>query len=610
LSEKIIAKLCLIMLKWLCWTGEVSPAEILAILKFVWPASDTDLFLHRFSYHNPMLRNATLSDIVINITHFAEPIFMAKKRRTKGKGGQSTKSADKSHSSPSNSRKTTGKSREGPNIAIIGGGTRCQNLLEMLAHDRFKHLKAKIVAVADVNPEAPGFLLAQEQGIYTTTDYRDLPHLENLDLIIELTGNEELLKDLIRNKPPQAQVLDYTISRVISDMVSFKGEYKARERDLSYSQTMINTLFSGIREPVFLLQEDYRILDANEPMLGLLGMSKEEVVGRTCHEVSHRSLQPCNSKTCHCPMKETLKTGLSAHAIHEHLDRQNRPRYLEVFTYPLKNNYGQVRMVFEFYRDITDDLESRLERKANQVKKDLARLVHEDKMIALGKLVASSVHEINNPIAGIHTLAKLMLRTLEEGQLEAEELKDFHRYLELIAHESSRCGQIVSNLLSFSRQKELERRRVDINDIIRSVILLCRHRMQLQNIACDEKLDPHLPEVTGDYNQIQQCIMNVIFNAMEAMPDGGKLTLKTSFEKKKRIIQIKISDTGCGIPEENLSIIFEPFFSTKDESQGVGLGLSVVYGIIREHKGTIYVQSELGTGSTFTIRFPEGQKDF
>ena len=182
-------------------------------------------------------------------------------------------------------------------------------------------------------------------------------------------------------------------------------------------------------------------------------------------------------------MKETLKTGLSAHAIHEHLDRENRPRYLEVFTYPLKNNYNQVDMVFEFYRDITDDLESRLERKARQVKKDLARLVHEDKMIALGKLVASSVHEINNPIAGIHTLAKLMLRTLDEDQLEAEELDEFRRYLELIAHESSRCGQIVSNLLSFSRQKEMERRPVDINDIIRSVILLCQHRMQLQNIV-------------------------------------------------------------------------------------------------------------------------------
>jgi PAS domain S-box-containing protein len=529
---------------------------------------------------------------------------MGKMRRSQGKHRQSAKSADKSHSPPSYSRKAKNKSKEGPNIAIIGGGTRCQDLLEMLAHERFKHLKAKIVAVADIDPEAPGFLLAKEQGIYTTTDYRDLPQLENLDLIIELTGREELLEDLIRNKPPKVQVLEYTISRLISDMVNFKGEYKARERDLDFSQSMINTLLAGIREPLFLLQQDYRILDANEPMLSLLGMSKNEVVGRTCHEVSHRSLQPCNSKACHCPMKETLKTGLSAHAIHEHLDRQNKPRYLEVFTYPLKNNYGQVVRVVEFYRDITVDLESRLEHKARQVKKDLAKLVHEDKMIALGKLVASSVHEINNPIAGIHTLAKLMLRTLEEGQLEEEELEEFHRYLELIAHESSRCGQIVSNLLSFSRQKELERRRVDTNHIIRSVILLCRHRMQLQNIAIIEKLDPNLPEITGDYNQIQQCIMNLIFNAMEAMPDGGKLTLTTSFERKKRLVLIKINDTGCGIPEENLSIIFEPFFSTKQEGKGVGLGLSVVYGIIREHQGNIFVDSKVGSGSTFSIRFP------
>ena len=104
--------------------------------------------------------------------------------------------------------------------------------------------------------------------------------------------------------------------------------------------------------------------------------------------------------------------------------------------------------------------------------------------------------------------------------------------------------------------------------------------------------------------------MNLIFNAMEAMTDGGKLTLSTSFKRKNRMVHINISDTGCGIPEENLSIIFEPFFSTKEESQGVGLGLSVVYGIIREHHGSIYVQSELGAGSTFTIRFPEGKKDF
>ena len=536
---------------------------------------------------------------------------MANGSKNKEKRPPGVKKVAKSsrHSTPS-AVKGRDADKEGPRIAIIGGGTRCKALLDMFAAKRFRHLKARIVAVADVNPRAPGFLLASEQGIYTTTDYRELPRLENLDLIIELTGNEALLKDLIKKKPAQVRVLDYTISRLISDMVTFRGELEARERDLSFSQSMIETLFAGIKEPVFLLQRDFRILDANEPMLSLLGLPKEEVIGRTCHEISHRSLDPCNSKSCHCPMKETLESGLSAHSIHEHLDRENKRRYLEVYTHPLTNYYGHVTMIFEFYRDITDDVESRLERKARQVKKDLGKLVHEDKMIALGKLVASSVHEINNPITGIHTLAKLMLRTLDEDQPAPEALEEFRRYLELIAHESSRCGQIVSNLLSFSRQKELQRRPVNINGIIRSVVLLCQHRMQLQNIAIHEELDSNLPEITGDYNQIQQCLMNLIFNAMEAMPDGGKLTLNTHSDRKSRMVHIKVTDTGCGIPEENLSVIFEPFFSTKEENKGVGLGLSVVHGIIREHQGTIYVESEVGTGSTFTLRFPEGKKDF
>jgi PAS domain S-box-containing protein len=347
---------------------------------------------------------------------------------------------------------------------------------------------------------------------------------------------------------------------------------------------MTNTLFAGIKEPVFLLQPDFRIADANEAMLNQLGMAKEEVVGRTCHEISHRSLSPCNSKECLCPMKETLETGLSACFIHEHLDRENKSRYVEVCTYPLKNEEGEVTKVFEFCRDITDDLEYRVERKARQVKKDLARLVHEDKMIALGKLVASSVHEINNPITGIHTLARLILRFFEEGPPSTDDLKECQRYLDLIVRESARCGDIVSNLLSFSRQKEIERRPLDLNELIRSVVLLSQHKMELQNILIKEDLDPHLPQTIGDYSQIQQCFVNLVFNAMEAMPDGGTLTLTTYFDKKRRMVMVSISDTGLGIPEDKISMIFEPFFSTKDETKGVGLGLSVVYGIFREHK--------------------------
>jgi two-component system NtrC family sensor kinase len=489
-------------------------------------------------------------------------------------------------------------------IGVIGGGTRCKALLEMFAADRFKRLNARIVAVADINPQAPGFLFAKEKGIYTTNNYQDFFTMEKLDAVIELTGKEELLTDVLRHKRPDLRVYDYAISRLMSDVVTFRGEYKERERDVSFYRGVIKTLWEGFKEAIFLLKSNFEIVDANDAMLKLLGMSRDQVIGRTCHEISHGLIAPCNSSSCQCPMRETLETGRSAHAIHVHLDRDNKPRYMEVSAFPLKNYLGQMTMVFEFCRDITDELELRVEERTRQLKKDLAKLVHEDKMIALGKLVASSVHEINNPIAGIHTLARLLLRFLEEGPPGAESLQEFQRYLCLISDESARCGQIVSNLLSFSRQSKVERRLFNINDVIRSVVLLIGHKMQLQKITVEEHLAADLPEIEGDQNQIQQCLMNLVFNALEAMPEGGTLTMTTFFDKKTRRVRVAVKDTGCGIPPENVSAIFEPFFSTKTQDKGVGLGLSVVYGIIREHRGSVYVDSTVGVGSTFNLSLP------
>jgi PAS domain S-box-containing protein len=495
----------------------------------------------------------------------------------------------------------------GINIAIIGGGTRCKSLLEMFAADRFKHLKAQVVAVADINVEAPGLLFAREQGTYTTTDYQEFFHLDDLDVIIELTGNEALLRDVIKNKAPQVQVLDYAISRLLSDMVTFLAEYQARERDLNYYRRIIETLFAGIKEPMLWLRPNYRIVDANQPMLEMMGLPREEVVGKSCHEIIHRSLEPCNLKDRPCPVRESLDTGLSAHTIQEQLDRDNQSRLMEISAYPLRNYLGEPAMVFVFYRDITSDFEMRLEHKTRKIKEDLARLVHEDKMISLGKLVASSVHEINNPIAGIHTLAKLVLRILQDGSPGEAETEECKRYLKLIADESSRCGHIVSNLLSFARQKSMERRLIQINELIESVVLLSQHRMELQNIVIEQNLEPGMAGMLGDRNQIQQCLMNLVFNAMEAMPDGGRLTLTTAFDEKTRKLRITVGDTGCGIPKENTSMIFDPFFSTKSEEKGVGLGLSVVHGIIREHHGSIRVESAVGEGSTFILEFPAAE---
>ena len=491
-------------------------------------------------------------------------------------------------------------------IAVIGGGTRCAALLSLLEKDRLKDIPIEIVAVADHNTEAVGFKEAKRRGIYTTKDFRELVNFPDADLIIELTGNEELLKEVLPYLPPQVHVLDYAISKLLGEIILLSEGCHECNIELDFTRNFVAALWNSVADRILLLDEDYKIIDINPSMLSVLGVKRSDVIGRYCYQVMHQSLSPCNTAKRPCPLQETLKTGLSAQAIHEHHDPNKGVTYYEVVTYPFPHREGQKMMVIEIFRDITSEFKEQVDATTKRIKKNLARLVHEDKMIALGKLVASSVHEINNPISGIHALSKLMYSKLEEGNgLRKEDLEEFKTYLALISKESARCGEIVSNLLSFSRQQKMEARKVNINEILRTVLTLCRHRMSLQKIELEEQLAEDLPEVIGDYNHIQQCFINVVFNAIEAMPEGGKLTVRTRHEKEKKKIRVDICDTGCGIPEENISRIFEPFFSTKTDDKGVGLGLSVVYGIIREHRGSIFVDSKVGEGACFIIRFPE-----
>ncbi|MEJ5348982.1 MAG: ATP-binding protein [Desulfosoma sp.] len=488
-------------------------------------------------------------------------------------------------------------------IAVIGGGRRCKALLEMMDERRFPRLKAQIVAVADPNQEAVGVQRAKAMGIMVTTDYKDFYKIPDLDLVIQLTGKEELLDDFIKHSPAKVRVLESAISRLFGDIIRFQEEFLLRERQLELVEQIVESMFSSIRDRVLILQPDRKIVDANQAFLDWVGIRKEELLGKFCHQISHRSLEPCVQLSSPCPLEECLQTGCVGHAIHEHYDRNNEMRYCEVTTLPLKGRNGAVDLILEVQRDITNELQKKLEQKTQDLKRDLARLIHEDKMIALGKLVASAVHEINNPLSGIHALARLMRRQLDEG-LSPSDLEQFKYYLQLIDTESARCSTIVSNLLSFARQCKLERRSFDINRVLENVVLLSRHRMELQHVNLVLELDDTLPEIEGDPGQIQQCFINLVFNALEAMPEGGRLAVRTALDTKRREVRVDVEDTGVGIPKELLSQIFEPFFSTKSQDKGVGLGLSVVYGIVKEHLGSIYVKSEVGKGSCFTVRFP------
>ncbi len=251
-----------------------------------------------------------------------------------------------------------------------------------------------------------------------------------------------------------------------------------------------------------------------------------------------------------------------------------------------------------FFRDLRE-----IRRLAQQFE-DQARMLHQDKMISLGKLSASVVHEINNPISGVLNYTRLMLKILERGELAPDRVSKFQSYLSLMESELSRCSKIVSNLLAFSRKSKLEFGEVNLEDLLSRCISLSEHRLTLQNIRIEKRIPEGLPTIQGDFNQLQQAVINLIFNALDAMPDGGLLTIECRADASRNVIEIRVEDTGCGISEDDLLYIFDPFFTTKTDGKGLGLGLSTVYGIVDRHKGTISVKSQPGKGSTFSIVLP------
>lgn len=242
-------------------------------------------------------------------------------------------------------------------------------------------------------------------------------------------------------------------------------------------------------------------------------------------------------------------------------------------------------------------------RQLEQQMADQARILHQDKMISLGRLAASVAHEINNPLAGVLNYLRLMLHTTAQSEPKSDQEDRFHRYLQVCEQEISRCTKIVGNLLTFARTKPETFQPVEIAPLLQRCADLSRHRMELQHIELESAWSDKLPMVKGDASQLQQCVLNLIFNAIDAMPEGGRLGLHAS--ANQQTLDIEVTDTGCGIAPEDEPHIFEPFFTTKPDGGGTGLGLATTYGIVERHLGTIAVESRPGEGTTFTIKLPK-----
>jgi two-component system NtrC family sensor kinase len=252
-------------------------------------------------------------------------------------------------------------------------------------------------------------------------------------------------------------------------------------------------------------------------------------------------------------------------------------------------------------RDVNVDLERQVEERTAALKRAQAALVQGEKLSSLGRLAASIAHEINNPLAGILTFAKLAVRILQGGAPDDAARAELVKNLRLVQREAERCTAIVKSLLDFARDRPLALREVSPNEAVGEALQLLEHQMAMQGIALEKRLGA-APVVVADFGQLRQAIVNVALNGCEAMGRGGKLTVETR-PGADGGFEVEIADTGPGILDEHLPHLFEPFFTTKGE-KGTGLGLAVVYGIVQRHHGRVEVHSEVGRGTRFTLCFP------
>jgi two-component system NtrC family sensor kinase len=234
-----------------------------------------------------------------------------------------------------------------------------------------------------------------------------------------------------------------------------------------------------------------------------------------------------------------------------------------------------------------------------ELKKTQEGLIQTEKLTSLGQLAASIAHEVNNPLAGVLVYTQLLDKKISDDKLSKETALN---YLSKMSSELTRSTRLIRNLLDFARQSPPSPRSVNINDVIDKALDLAAHSAELQNIEVIKEFSPSLPNILADFDQLQQVCTNLILNAVQAMPEGGRLTLCTS--ASDGWLKAEVRDTGCGISQENMRKLFTPFFTTKGKGKGVGLGLAVAHGIIQRHQGKIEVQSEEGKGTAFSIYLP------
>jgi two-component system NtrC family sensor kinase len=394
--------------------------------------------------------------------------------------------------------------------------------------------------------------------------------------------------NLDSTEPAKYSETDLNILVPIAKHISIALENALLCEEISKEKKEWEKTFDAITDMVWIEDGKQRILRANFTLLSMTGFSSVEVSGKRCGELLDRL--GIHQTECLCAI-----TNRTKQPSFRELKGSGRSIF-HFWAYPLLDEEGQLYSIVHYLKDMTD--QKQLEQ----------QLIRSEKLASLGTLVAGIAHEINNPLGIIAGYSEALLdRAKEQSLLENKDFEDFPEYLDTIHNEMFRCKGILRSLLDFARPSGGTFRDLDINELIKEVILLVNHKAKRLKHNIELRLNRDLPKICADPGNLRQLFMNIIINSIYFTPSEGSIVITSEMDKPGRdsgIIKVSVSDTGPGIPDEIIEKIFDPFFTTKPVGEGTGLGLSICHKIVEAHNGTIDVESEAGRGTTFTIRFP------
>lgn len=368
-------------------------------------------------------------------------------------------------------------------------------------------------------------------------------------------------------------------------------ERKQHEVRLRNKKNELQAIFDSVNDGVIVFDHSGAIQHFNHICSQFF--TPEVLSGGGCRDVFHpdTAVLPLT-----CPVELALQ-GERVETSMVSVRESHDTRYIDITANPIKDEFGEKTRALVFLRDVT-------QKRVHEM-----RLIQSEKMSSIGVLATGIAHEINNPLTSVAGYAEALLRRFrdEPSMSTDSRLNDFPKYLEVIVREAHHCKGIIGSLLNFGRKSDGMIGTVNLNTLLLEIIELLRHQLNYAEMKVIADLKEHIPAILGDSSGLRQVFMNLMINACHAIKNGGLVEVSTSYSEHDRVIHVQIRDTGCGITHDVIDRIWDPFFTTKEVGEGVGLGLALTYNIVKRHGGEIKVESHVGSGSTFTVLLPAGR---